>query len=335
MKRLQLGKLPIDILRRTMLTGIGAHSDLVVEGPKPGLDFATVRLDGGFLLVSADPITGATEDIGRYAIHVSANDVATSGTRPMFAETVVLLAEGSSVEDAAGIGKQMHETAASLRMAIVGGHTEVTPGLKKTIVVVTAFGYAKKYVSSSGAKAGDTMMMTKFAGLEGTSEIATERADLLRGVPQAALRRAGSLISQVSVVEEAVAAFATGSIHAMHDCTEGGVLGAAYEMSLASGLGFVLRRELVPVLPETAKICEALSIDPLKLIGSGALLLAVRKGEEIRVEKALGGMCRVTRIGNFAEGARLVVGRGGSKLVMTDAPQDELWRVFRRPPLRG
>jgi hydrogenase maturation factor len=305
----------------------GAQSDAVVTPPKTGLDFAAVKLGNGYMVVSADPITGVSEDIGHYAINVSANDVATSGNRPQFAESVVLLPEGSSAKDVRGVAKQMHGAAKNLGISIVGGHTEVTPGLGFPIVVATVFSFVERYVSSGDARVGDIIMMTKSAGLEGTAVLALH-SSLSGRVPARVILRARGLRRRMSVVEDSVAAFQTGFVHAMHDCTEGGVLGAIFEMSLASGLGFVLREDAVPVANETRLICEALSLDPLKLIGSGSVLLSVKKGREAQVAKALDPVCGVTVIGEFTENSRVLLKKGGGEEVVRSAPEDELWRAF-------
>lgn len=331
MRRLQSGKIPISVLNQTVLRMTGAISDRVVTPPKAGLDFAAVKLDGGYIIVSADPITGVTHGVGSYAVNVSANDVATSGNRPQFIETVVLLPERSGTADVVRIAEQMHQTARALGIAIVGGHTEVTPGLAKPIVVVTAFSHVADYVSSEDAELGDLLMMTKSAGLEGTAAIAGEGRLLGRKVPADLARRAGKFVARLSIVEEAVKAYATGCVHAMHDCTEGGVLGACYEMSLASRLGFVLKESAVPVARETREICSMFSLDPLKLIGSGSVLMAVQKGHEEQVKEALRGVCEVTSIGEFTSGRRILVRGNGRVTVVRSAPVDELWKMFRRP----
>ncbi len=328
MNQLHLGKLPMDVLSKTTLAMTGAVSSLLVAGPKPGLDFAAVRIDGRYLIVSADPITGVSENIGQYAVKVSANDVATSGNRPQFAESIVLLPEMSSTTYVGRIARQIGGAAEESGIAIVGGHTEVTPGLKHPIVAMTMFSVVNEFVSSSGARDGDTIMMSKTAGLEGTAEIAADRSLLSGRLPQSTARRAANLISQINITEEAVAGFHTGRVHAMHDCTEGGVLGAAYEMSLASGLGFVLDEGAVPVASETRAICTLLSIDPLKLIGSGSLLLAVEPGGEAEVERALKPICRVSRVGKFQNGRRVLMAKGGRELLIRESPSDELWRVL-------
>ena len=331
MKKLSLGKIPIGVLQSTVLGMTGASSDRLLTPPRAGLDFAAIRTKGGYLIVSADPITGVSKNIGRYAMKVSANDVATSGNRPQFAESVMLLPEGSTVADIERIAGQMHEAAKESGITIVGGHTEVTPRLDRPIVVVTVFSLVKKFVTSGGAKAGDIIMMTKTAGLEGTSELVGEGAVPTGVLTRAESARARRMVDHLDVSDEADAAFRTGRVHAMHDCTEGGLVGAAYEMSLASGLGFRIDEAAVPVAPETSKVCAHLSIDPLRLIGSGSLLLAVEKGSGRRVERALRSVSRVTRIGEFRAGARTLRTRGGRDVEVKEAPEDELWRVLGRP----
>jgi hydrogenase maturation factor len=313
MKRLALGKIPINILNSTVLKLTGAVSDRITTPAKAGLDFAAVRAGNGYLVVSADPVTGVSKDIGTYAVRVSANDVATSGHRPQFAESVMLLAEGSTSRDVGRLARQIHEAAKGLGIAIVGGHTEVTPRLSHPIVAITAFSYVDDYVTSGDAKAGDAIIMTKTAGMEGT----------------AALGGSKRFLRQLSVVDEAVTAYSTGFVHAMHDCTEGGVLGAVFEMSLASGLGFELMEAEVPVAPETAELCRKWAMDPLKLIGSGSLLLSVEKGEEAEVIDALSPV-RASVVGNFTRSGRFLNRGDGTRVRLAEAPEDELWRALGR-----
>ena len=318
MSRLPLGKIPIEVLNSTFLRLTGARSDAIVTPPLAGLDFAALKVDGKFMVVSADPVTGVAREIGRYAISVSANDVATSGNRPQFAESVVLMPEGADTNYAEKIAMQMDKEAKKIGLSIIGGHTEVTPGLHHPIVMVTAFSIVEDYVSSRDAKVGDTIMMSKTAGLEGTAVLSGHR----------------KFLDSLSVVDEAAAAYATGAVHAMHDCTEGGVLGAVFEMSLASGLGFELEERRIPVASETKDLCQRRGIDPLKLIGSGALLFAVEEGKEPKVSRALSTICKVSVVGRFTRAGRVLVRRNGSRLALRKAPEDELWRAFARTPGR-
>lgn len=326
--RLPLGKLPLNVLTDTVLKMTGASSNDVLTGPSAGGDFAVLKTKGGFLLVSSDPITGVSGNIGWYAVNVGANDIATSGNRPQFMQSVMLLPEKVTEAGVLRIVRQVDSAAKSLGISVVGGHTEVTPGLDRPILAVTAFSFVDKFVTSAEAREGDTILMTKTAGLEGTAVIAREAAKLGAELEKGLAKRAAALEGSLSVVDEAVTAFGTGRPAAMHDCTEGGVLGAVYEMSLASGLGFELEEKLVPVAPETRELSRKLRLDPLKLIGSGSLLISVGKGHEMEVLRALKPICRVTRIGKFTKKGRVLVRDDGSTERLSTAPTDELWRVL-------
>ncbi|MBI2185444.1 MAG: hypothetical protein HYU39_10870 [Thaumarchaeota archaeon] len=329
--KLPLGKLPPEILRKHVLSMTGATSKDLVIPPGLGLDFAAVKIGRGFLIVSSDPITGVQRNIGWYAVNVSANDVATSGNRPRFVESVILFPEDASVAMIRNISGQIHQAAKRLGIAVVGGHTELTPGLRKPIVMITAFTFAERFVSARDAKDGDTIMMTKTAGIEGASILASFTDKLSRKVDQATINKAQGLIDRISVVDEAECAFGTGFVHGMHDCTEGGMLGGVYEMAYASKTGFEIFEAKVPVAKETEKICSVLSADPLKLIGSGALLLAVQPGKENAVRKSLRAVgSPVSVIGRFVKGKSVLFKRDGSEARVQSGVLDELWRLEQR-----
>jgi hydrogenase maturation factor len=330
---LTLGKVPPEILERYLLGMVGAPSEDLLVAPSIGVDFGVVRVAASSpqsLIVSSDPVTGVEERIGWYAVNVSANDVATSGNRPRFLQSVILLPEQADEKMVARISSEMSQTAKSLGITIVGGHTELTPGLKRPIVMTTVFAFADSYVTAAGAREGDSVMLTKSAAVEGTAILASDAP----GLDPALVRRARGYFRKLSVVEEAVAAYGTGRVHAMHDCTEGGVLGAVYEMSYASRLGFELFEEKVPVSRETRGICSALKLDPLRLISSGTLLLSVEAGAEHEVAETIREKAGtpVTVVGRFLGrgGRRTLVRRGGARERVGGPPADELWNVLRK-----
>ena len=331
---LSLGKLPPDVMQRYLFGMTGAKSKRVVVAPSLGLDFGVVRLgkgakNGGYLIVSSDPITGVSERAGEFAVNVSANDVATSGNRPELMQSVILLPEDASEADVRRLSADMNKTAKRLGIAIVGGHTELSLGLHRPIVVTTAFAIAESYVTSAGARDGDTLMMTKSAGVEGTAILGTD-SKFNRRLDRKTVASASRYFEKLSVVEEAVSAYKTGSVHAMHDCTEGGVLGAVYEMAKASKLGLEVGEKRIPVSDETRTVCSAAGVDPLKLISSGTLLLAVERGKEGRVSESIASAgSTAVPIGKLTRG-KILLSRGGSKEELTTAPTDEIWRLHRR-----
>ncbi len=275
--KLPPGKIPIDILKDVVFKNLGAQRSEVVLGPSAGIDGAILDVGTKNAIVSMDPITGAVERIGWEAININANDVATFGVEPAFFFSCIMLPENADSKTVETISTQMHNAAKELGIAIVGGHCESTRGLANPIVVGCSMGLTDKgkYVTAAGAKAGDKIILTKSAGIEGTAILATDREEQLRKVfSQTLIEGAKHFYNQISVVKDALTAYRTGGVHAMHDPTEGGILNGIHEMADAAELGARVFEEKITIEPETAKICRFYEIDPLQLISSGALLIA-------------------------------------------------------------
>ncbi len=275
--KLQPGKVPVDILKDVVFKNLGVNRSEVILGPATGVDGAILDMGSKNAIVSMDPITGAVERIGMEAININANDVATFGVEPAFFFSCIMLPENVDSSIIEKISTQMHNAAKELGIAIVGGHCEVTPGLANPIVVGCIMGLTEKgkYVTAAGAKTGDKIILTKTAGIEGTAILATDREEQLKKVfNQTMLDGAKHFYNQISVVKDALTAYRTGGVHAMHDPTEGGILNGIHEMADAANLGARVLQEKITVEPETAKICRYYEIDPLQLISSGALLIA-------------------------------------------------------------
>src|SRR5665647_1406938 len=238
--KLPPGKIPIDILKEVVFKNLGAERSEIILGPTAGVDGAVLNVGNKNAIVSMDPITGAVERIGWEAININANDVATFGVEPAFFFSCLLLPENADSKIVETISIQMHNAAKDLGIAIVGGHCESTPGLANPIVVGCVMGLTEKgkYVTAAGAKAGDKLILTKSAGIEGTAILASDReAQLAKIFSPEILESAKGFYRQISIVKDALTAYRAGGVHAMHDPTEGGVLNGIHEMADASGLG--------------------------------------------------------------------------------------------------
>ena len=334
--RIFKGKLPPNLLKEIVFNYLGVEREEVILGPSLGEDGALIRVGDKVIVSSMDPITGAVERIGWLAVNINANDVATFGIRPSYFSSCILLPEDSGRGEVEAICRQMDSAARRIGMAIVGGHIEVTPDMPRAVVVGCCLGIADdgRYVRTGGSKPGDMLLLTKGAGIEGTAILADERREyLLRFLDESLIESAASFYDRISVVEEAVSAFESGGVTAMHDPTEGGVAGGVHEMADASNLGFRVFEERIPVAPETSKICEVFRIDPLQLISSGALLISVRRDhvEEV-VDRVSETGVNVAVIGEFLEdpGYRMIVGRDGSEKPLVRPLSDHLWTALER-----
>lgn len=285
MAELKIGKLDSDVLQRIVIDKIRYRRPEVKTRAGIGEDCAVIDYGEYECVVSTDPITADVKNIGRLAIHISCNDVASNGIEPLGITLAVMLPVGTTESDVQTIMTQAGTAAEEAGVEIIGGHTEVTPAVNQPVIVSTAFGrgIAGESASARNMRPGDMILMTKSAGLEGTGIIATEKAEELTGVltPQE-LRRAQGMIRDVSVVKDGVTAGRIGT-SGMHDVTEGGILGAVWEMCHISGLGAEVELEAIHVDPVTEKIAAHYGINPLRLISSGCMLIVAPPSKAYKI----------------------------------------------------
>jgi hydrogenase maturation factor len=334
MPRLRTGKVPTQVLVRNIFPYKGKVDPSVILGSSIGEDAALISYGEDVLVLTTDPVTGASSDIGWLSVHVNANDVACRGATPRWFLCTILLPENVSVGTINSIMKQIDRAAKEVRVAVVGGHTEVTPGLKRPILIGYMLGVTKRgrYVTSSGARSGNDLIMTKTVGIEGTAVLAADFPRRLNPtVGRPLLSRAKRLRGSISVVDDARLAVVTGGVRAMHDPTEGGLLQGVWELAEASRVGFTIYESRIPIRDETKQVCAALRLDPLRLMSSGCLLLAVDK----RMTKAV--LHRLSKNGILASVIGTVTDRRmGRKLVRLNgevreigpSERDEIYRVI-------
>ena len=286
------GKVPWDVIAEKLSASLPPEVRL---GPAVGEDAALVEIGNELWAVASDPITFTAADAGRLAVIVNANDVAVRGARPMFFVAVGLIApHEASEERVRQLLDQVQRTCREVGATLIGGHTEVTPGLPHSMVVGTMLGRVEgRALTTGGLCEGDAIGMTRQAGLEGTTILLAEHGDRLREihgkafpVPDADLVSGNWLL----VAPEALRTASIDGVTALHDVTEGGVAEALYEMAAASMLHIEVDRDSIPVLPLTATICADLGLDPLGLIGSGSILVGCRPSDRDEVADAIGSM---------------------------------------------
>lgn len=314
---METGKLPNDVLAR-LLAKVQPHDPRIVLGPGIGRDAAVIDNGGPKLLVAkTDPITFAADLIGWYAVHINANDIACMGARPAWLMTSVLLPQGAPPEMAESIFDQVLEACETLGIELVGGHTEITYRLDRPIVVAALLGEVEReeLVTPEGARPGDALLLTKGIAIEGTAVLGREAGEKLAelGMTAAEIEEAKRCLFEpgISVLGEARAACEAVRVHAMHDPTEGGLATALYEMAEASGCGLAVDGSRIDVLPITGRLCRAAGLDPLGLLASGALLMAVAEEDAesaLRAIRAAG--VKAERIGRVQPASGGVIMNG-------------------------
>ncbi|MEE8390511.1 MAG: AIR synthase family protein [Anaerolineae bacterium] len=328
-----LGKLPAEHLAR-LLVRHAPSDERVILGPGVGCDAAVISFGDRCLVAKTDPITFASDEIGWYAVHVNANDIACTGATVRWFLATLLLPQAHT--DAAlvdTIFDQIADACAELNVGLVGGHTEITRGIDRPIVVGCMLGEVapERLVRPDRTQAGDVLLVTKGIAVEGTAIIAREQNNRLAELGESFLERCRGFLYDpgISVVRDAAVATAAGKVHAMHDPTEGGLATGLWELAKAAGVGLVVDESAIPILPETRALCAQLGLDPLGLIASGALLLAVAPGDAAPILSALeeAGIA-VARIGVVKREPSVVLRSATGERPLPRFERDEIARLF-------
>lgn len=301
--------------------------DDVVLRPKTGEDCSAIDLQGELCVLSTDPITGAAKDIGYLAVQINCNDIFSAGGEPIGILLTVLLPEGSNETDLEEIMEGALQGAQELGIEILGGHTEVTDAVRKPIVSAAVIGRSRerKIIQTSGAKIGQDVVMTKWAGLEGTAIIAKEyESELCKRLPFDLIQSAQNMKEFLSVGKESFLAAEHGAT-AMHDATEGGILGAVWEVAECSHTGVEIWQDKIPIKEETKIICKEGQIDPLRLISSGTMIITTENGAKL-VDKLNQNGISGAIIGKITETDRILISNQ-SKELLEEPQSDALYQV--------
>ena len=336
----KIGKIDRGLFESFLLARLGKPDPSVIVPPQTGVDAGVIDLgDGRVLIVAEDPILAIPgqpwEMFGWYTVHIGASDVAVMGVPPRYMTYSLLMPP--ETEDAAfrAIVDAIHGAALDLGIAIVGGHTGYYPGFAApTIGGVTVFAIANRdrYVTPAGARPGDAVILTKGPAIEtaGILSVLRER-ELLGRYPEALVRKAQALCRQMTVVRDALTAMDAGGVHAMHDATEGGVIGGLAEVAEASGVGMAVDEARFVYPEEVAMVCEAFGIDPVAAIAEGSLIITADPVKAARIIADLGkeGIA-ASVIGSVTaeEQDRVLKRRDGTETPLRMPDQDPFWPVF-------
>ncbi len=337
---LPIGKIPSAFLDKLLKKYASAcDNSRLIQGGAIGEDAAVIDMPDSsvYIVAKTDPITFATDEIGFYAVNINANDLATRGASPKWFQATILLPEKKTTPDLVEfIFKDMKQACDAVGASIIGGHTEVTHGLDRPIIIGNMIGEVakNKLVLTQGAIAGDALLLTKGVPIEGTAVIAREKAQTLKskGIDADLLARAKNYLHNpgISVIKEALLLNERLEVHAMHDPTEGGVANGVAEMAVASKTGVMVDIASIPVLPEGKLLCEHFHLNPLGTLASGALLIALPVSQVTSAIELLGAEgIAAAKIGEFtSQEGRLIAQRGKKQEILQYSEKDELTKIF-------
>lgn len=336
-----MSKFSLDVLNRCVYPYQGSEDPDVILGSSFGEDVSLTRVGNDLLASHVDPIIGAIQDIGWLAVHISCNDIATSGIPPRWILALVLVPGKEDDELLKGIMSDIDRAAKDIGVSIIGGHSGYSSGITRPLVSVTALGTASSRtpVRTSGARVGDHILVTKGIGLEGTAILASDFSDIARkkGLQEEDIEEAKGLYQEISVIDEALLLALMGAT-AMHDVTRGGILETLLEISRLSGVGMEVHAGRIPLPDPVAKFSEAFQFDPLQMISSGTLVAAVGPENLAKARRSLRNKgIPFGDIGEVIEGKGVYIIKEGEKEHYTgiQAEKDELARMWETYPRDG
>ena len=366
---MKIGKIDNETLERLVLRRTGAARSEVIVGPGIGEDCAVLDFGEYECVLSTDPITAGASRVGELAVHISCNDVASNGVEPMAVMLTVLLPPSVTEDEVGEIARQADAAAKELGVQIIGGHTEITDVVTQPVISAVAIGRAtkraniadgaatgfetasgkeperttrslaaqggtarfdKRMPAIGGVAPGDLIGVTKKLALEGTALAVEKRERELRPyLTDEEIEHAKAMINEVSVVKEGVIAGRIG-VKAMHDVTEGGALGAVWEICAHAGTGAELEAGALPFDEVTMTVCAVLGLDPMRLISSGSMMIIGSKDQwdalDIKLAEAGIGASVIGRVTEAEHGITLIMKNGEREAVGPPGP-DEIYKV--------
>ena len=327
---MKIGKLPEQVLVRSVLRQIKHRREEVLSGPAVGRDCAALKLkDGEILVMSTDPITGTVKDMGSQAVHITANDLAVSGAEPLGIMLTLLLPDTVEEPQIRAMMQEVESTCEKLGMEVLGGHTEITNVVRQPLISVTGVGKLRQdqMPDLSRVRPGQDLVVTKWIGLEATAILAKEKEEeLLKEFSPEFVRTAREFDRYLSVVPDAGAAAAAG-VCAMHDITEGGVFGALWEVAEGANVGLEADLKKIPIRQETVEICEVFHLNPYHIMSSGSVLAVTEDGSGLVRELERAGIPAAV-VGRTTSGKDRIVRNGEDVQYLTRPQTDELYKVM-------
>ena len=351
--KMKQGKLPENVLKRSVLRQLHTEREDVLIKPNVGTDCAAIRMaEGESAVLCTDPVIWTDREDAKRVAHAVCNDLACTGAEPVGLLLTALLPVDLEEPDMREMVQMINVECGALGIAILGGHTEVTEVVNRPVISVTGVGKVceKRLIRAGGTQVGDDILVTKWIALEGTFRIARmKKSELSERYPAYFVEKAAGFDCFLSVLPEARAAAAyseaaaygrppagdgrtektgqmTNGVSAMHDISEGGIFGALWELAESSGVGLEIDLKKIPIRQETVEICNFYDINPYRLVSGGSLLLAARDGKSLVRWLETEGIPAVV-IGKAVPGNDRVVVNDGDRRFLERPGPDEIRRM--------
>lgn len=339
----KLGKIEYQLVEQLIRAKCGYQRREVRTGPQFGVDVSIVDLPGGLAMaMTSDPLSLipslGLEESAWLSVHLMANDMATTGHAPMYGQFVLNLPASFSKEDFKTYWGYIDRFCSEIGVAITGGHTGFIEGQHSTIAGGGTFvtvAQRERLLVSKQAQPGDVLLVTKTCAISSTAILAMSFPETVKNKAGTEIhRQACESFYQTSSLQDALTAVDENDeepgVTAMHDVTEGGVLGAIYELVIASGNGALIENDLLPLGEVQHAVCRTFDLDPRYCVGAGSMIITCKKnaadGVISRFAKKGIPCAKVGEVRKRQEGIKLMKNGISSDLIYLE--EDPYWAAF-------
>lgn len=327
---MKIGKVPENVLKRSILKFITVKRPEVLQGAGVGIDTSVISLEKDEVFVTAtNPVMADCGKNGLLSVERITNELASSGAKPIGITACALFPPNTEEEDIKFVFSELKAKCAERGLEITEAQSNISEAVNRPVLTVTGVGKALKgkTLSAKGAKPSDDVILTKWIGLSGTTVLAEKYEEkLLSKFPSKMVYDAKNMDKFLSVIPEAATALKSG-VTATHNVTEGGIFKALWELAECSGVGLEIDLKKIPVKQETIEICNYFDINPYEMMSDGCLLITAKDGNRLVMDLKNEGI-EASVIGKVTAGNDRVIVNGEGRRFLEPGKSDEIYSVI-------
>lgn len=327
---MRYGNVTGDVYDRCVHKKLNGRRKGVESGAGYGEDCAVFSLEHAPLCVAAAQSQAVYEgeDCGGYAVCAAVNQAAAFGASPVAGVLLrVLLPAGCGEDIFRRIMADAQMAASECATVLADVKASVTSAVNRPVLTASALGNVRRTPGrEERPKEGAQIVMTKWAGLEGSAMLAARhRKRLLERYPAFLLDEAAGFGRSLSVVADATAAWKAGT-NMLCAAAEGGIFRAIWTLAWRAGIGVEVAWKKIPIRQETVEICNCLNINPYELAANGSLLCITEHGETLLRELGREKI-HAAVIGVVTKGQDRVIVNGDDRRFLEPAKPDALYQA--------
>ncbi len=275
---------------------------------------------------TVEPLEFPGGNIGSLAVHGTINDLAVSGSTPIYLTLNAFIEEGLDVAVLERILSAMAEACRESNVSVVAGDTKVVRrGQGGGIYLATTGIGLRPRTLKLGLEllqAGDKILVSGSVGDHGTAVLLAREQFGLRG----------DLKSDAASVHPITQALAKVSgLRFMRDPTRGGIATVAHEMARTASATIRLFESSIPVKGPVRAVCDMLGYDPYFLACEGRVVAVLAPESADLAQSLLNdiGYKEAAIIGEISSGPSRVVleTRLGGERILEELEDDPLPRI--------